>query len=425
LHRKVATITRARRAGQRSGSCLRGRQSRIRIFLVWLIAVALAHSGAVLAHSFVGFDSGTLSPVSSAPDNWGLKLVVLNVGQADAILVLTPNGDVTLIDSGKTKTAGNQIADFLDSETLNGVGTFKTIDLLYTTHYDKDHIGGLPRIVERGIVIRKAFDQGISGKRGMTTPTGRKTAYAKYVKAVGDPNNNLIQDAEESNFVRHRIHYGHVETIGQANQVEIRTVSVRGDTKGTNHDLILDPTGQGANFDENPGSIALLVSLGPFEFYTAGDQTDDDWKSKPAVEEALLHAGAIPDGNDVDVLKVSHHGSDTSTSKALVEQMGPEVAIISTKYTRGDRLPKKIVVKQFQENRTYVLITGDGLNTDTQLFTDSRATTEDDSFIPSDEAVFNDQGNVTILVSADGTRYTVIGNSFAKTFSAKDADNQR
>ena len=34
-----------------------------------------------------------------------------------------------------------------------------------STHYDSDHIGGLPRLVERGLGIEKAFDQGPSGKR--------------------------------------------------------------------------------------------------------------------------------------------------------------------------------------------------------------------------------------------------------------------
>ncbi len=376
-----------------------------------------------LAQTFDGFDSATLQPVTTI--DWGLKIVVLNVGQADAILLLAPNGDVVLIDSGKTKSAGNQVADFLGSPTLNGIGNLRTIDLLYTTHYDKDHIGGLPRIVERGVRIRKAFDQGISGKRSMTTATGKKSAYAKYVEAVDDSNNNLTQDSNEPNFVRHRIHYGHIETIGKQDQVEIRTVSVRGDTEGDAHDFDRDPEGQDHNFDENPGSIALLITLGEFEFYTAGDQTDDDWKSEPPIEEAVLDSGAIPNGNDIDVIKVNHHGSDTSTSNALSTKMDPEVVIISTKFTRRDKLPKQISLKQFQENRTYVLITGDGLNPDTQEYTKSSATTEDDAFDPLDTAIFNNQGNVTVLVARDGSRYTVIGGSFARTFSSEDGENQR
>jgi beta-lactamase superfamily II metal-dependent hydrolase len=44
------------------------------------------------SQGFQGFDSSTVTPVSDAAGQWGLKIVVLDVGQADAILVMTPNG---------------------------------------------------------------------------------------------------------------------------------------------------------------------------------------------------------------------------------------------------------------------------------------------------------------------------------------------
>jgi hypothetical protein len=320
------------------------------------------------------------------------------------------------------------IVDILSTPALNGIGTISTIDLVYTTHYDSDHIGGLPGITEKGIRIRKAFDQGLSIGRDMLTSGGNPSYYAKYCAAVGDINNNYVQDANEPDFVRHKIHFGQVETLGTMDQVEIRCVAVSGDTEGTSHDHNLDLTSQ--NINENPGSIALLIRLGEFEFYTAGDQTDDDWKSEEPIEEAVLSSGAIVGGNDIDVIKVSHHGSDTSTSKDLAEQMLPEVAIISTKWTKRDKLPKKTTLKQFQDNYTYVLITGDGLNqdeNDTANYMDySDAKTDDDNgFEASTEAIFNNQGNVTVTVSRDGSHYTVISGSFAKTFSSSDSDNQR
>ena len=198
---------------------------------------------------FQGFDSSSLTPVTEAQGQWGLKIVVLNVGQADAVLLLTPNGDVCLIDSGRTSTAGNRVVDYLSTKALNGVGTLKTIDVLYSTHFDQDHIGGLKRIVERGIRIRKAFDQGLSAKRD------QKTRYMEYVAAVGDADNDLKQDADESNYVRHRLDYGHVEYVGLEDEVEIRCVAVRGDTAGDAHDLDRDPST--SDIDENPGSIAV------------------------------------------------------------------------------------------------------------------------------------------------------------------------
>ncbi len=232
---------------------------------------------------FQGFDSSTLTPVSDVAGQWGLKIVVLDVGQADAILVMTPNGDICLIDSGKTNAHGSRIVDYLSSPALNGIGVLKTIDLLYTTHFDQDHIGGMKKITERGVHIRKAFDQGRSEDRSVTTATGRISYYGKYVAAVGDPDGDLVQDADEPSFVRHRMAHGHLERIGLEDNVEIRCVAARGDTEGTANDLALNPATGGTTFNENPGSIALLIRLGEFEFYTAGDQTDDDWKSEPKV----------------------------------------------------------------------------------------------------------------------------------------------
>ena len=130
---------------------------------------------------------------------------------------------------------------------------------------------------------------------------------------------------------------------------------------------------------------------------------------------------------DIDVLKVSHHGSDTSSSSAFVQALDPEVAVISAKFTSNHRLPKRITLKQFQENRCYVLVSGDGLDPATDDFPDSTETNLDDpgTFTVDPDAVFNNRGDVTILVSQNGDRYTVIGDSFGKTFSAVDAQNQR
>jgi competence protein ComEC len=375
--------------------------------------------------AFHGFASSSLTPVKDESDGWGLKIVVFNVGQADAILVLTPNGDTCLIDSGQASSAGNRVADYLEDPARNGVGALSSIDVLYSTHYDADHIGGLPQIRKRGVTIRKAFDQGLAGARAMKTDDDKPTVFAKYVAAVGDPNNDLVKKPEESEFVRHRMTFGGREHLGTDHDVEIRCVGVGGDTAGDEHDLTLDPSDP--KFDGNPGSIALLIRFGEFELYTAGDQTDDHWKHEmPAVEDTILDAEAIPGGRDIDVFKVSHHGSDTSNSPRLVEAIDPEVAIISSTHTHHG-LPRRITLKTLQDNRCFVLITGDGKNPETDDYAESSETDTDtpENFVVNSAAVFNDQGDVTVMVSRDGSRDTVLGRSFTKTFSAKDADNQR
>ena len=139
------------------------------------------------SEAFTGLESTTLEPVSPSPGQWGLKIVFFDVGQADAILLIVPNGDVALIDTGRTKDHGEMITQYLMNGDLNGVGVLPSVRFLYVTHYDADHIGGLPRLEEGGISVVKAFDQGPSGKRMLRTDRGNPTVYSKYLNAVGDP----------------------------------------------------------------------------------------------------------------------------------------------------------------------------------------------------------------------------------------------
>ena len=400
---------------------------KLSITALFVLLFSSAHS---FPQTFSGLESTTLEEVSSSAGQWGLKIVVFNVGQADAVLLLTPNGDVAAIDTGTGELGSEAITKYLADSARNGIGKLKTINLLYSTHYDNDHIGGLNKLVANDIAVLKAFDQGPSNSRLLRTDKGNPSDYAKYLEAVGDYNGDNKRDADEPNFIRHKIEYADTQQIGGAsNNVKILCVSVRGDTEGYKYDINLDPASANyTNFDENPGSIALLVRLGEFEFYTAGDQTSSEWKNKPATEEAVLNSGAILGGNDIDVLKVNHHGSDTSTGKKLVKELLPEVAIISTKFTESAKLPKKIVLKELEDNRSYVLITGDGQSNNT--FTESSETDCDDNYTPSTSAVFNNQGDITVLVSKNGDHYTVTGENvtgeeFSKTFSALDSDNTR
>ena len=94
------------------------------------------------------------------------------------------------------------------------------------------NIGGLANLSERGIQFLKAFDQGPSGKRRLRTSDGFRPYYKKYLTAVGDVDGDNQQDEDEPKFIRHRIEYGHIETIGEGEKVEIRCVSVAREHQG-------------------------------------------------------------------------------------------------------------------------------------------------------------------------------------------------
>jgi len=332
-------------------------------------------------------------------EDWGLKIVQFNVGQADAALLLTPNGDAALVDTGEFSKHGSDIADYLCNESRNGVSPIETVRFLFSSHYDADHIGGAPGLNGK-IKVLAAYDQGPSKKRNAGSSS---TVYGRYVRYIGDPDGDGQKDDNEPDFVRYKTYPGISLRMGEGDAVQLLVISVNGNTFGRDHDLPLDPSQKKIN--ENPGSLALSVRLKDFEYLTCGDAFSDCWKDEPDSEGALIDAEAIPDGPDIDVLKVSHHGSDTSSGERFICALKPELAVIPSDYT-GDHLPKKTSLKVLETNGALTLVTGKATD-DKGNYHDAEHCYDDD-YTPNQEKVLDKQGTVTILVSQDGQRIRIV-----------------
>jgi competence protein ComEC len=218
--------------------------------------------------------AGSIGAVAWPSGSPRLEVTVIDVGQGDAILVRGPDGQHLLVDGGPGRAV------------LRGLGAGmawhdRTIDMIVLTHPDADHLVGLLDVLERYSVRRV-----LAGEPPDTETLG----YRMWVEAVADEG-VPIESART----------GTVYDLGQGATLEVLWTGVDGGPS------------------RNDESIVLRVEWGDVSFLLTGDIEAD-------AERALVTRGAALEST---VLKVPHHGSRTSTTRAFLEAVQPDVAVIS------------------------------------------------------------------------------------------------
>ncbi len=220
------------------------------------------------------FDSAELNGEDTPLPTGTLKIQVIDVGNADAIL-LQSGDQAMLIDAGE----GGDVDTVLEHLEAAGVDA---LDLVIATHADSDHIGGMKTVLE-GIPVREyvmAF-----------MPEGHTPTTRTYLK--------LLQTIDEKNIPVTEATVGQEFTLGEA------TVT------------LLGPAG---SFEENNNqSVVCRVSFGRRRFLFTGD-------AEIQAERALLQSGA---DLSADLLKLGHHGSSTSTTDEFLDAVDPAFALIT------------------------------------------------------------------------------------------------
>jgi competence protein ComEC len=214
------------------------------------------------------FDTPTPNPLPPGPAQPNLlQVTYFDVGQGDAILLRTPDGQTMLIDGGETDTG---IVG--DLQALN----IQRIDVMVATHPHSDHIGGLVQVL-KAIPVTKVVTNG----QPHTTST-----YEHFLDAI---------------------------TSAKAEYVEAK----RGDTitLGSLSFAVLSPTA--TTGDMNHNSLVLRLVYGNGSFLFMGDADKD-------AEASMLSAGLTL---QAAILKVGHHASSSASSKAFLNQVKPKVAI--------------------------------------------------------------------------------------------------
>ena len=243
-----------------------------------------------------GKSSGS-ADTTSVKDKLAIK--VLDVGQGDSILILN-KGTATLIDTGDLP-AREQLIALLRKEGVTVVNN------LILTHPHNDHIGGAVAVMET-FTVKQIYDSG---------QTNTSKNYRKYMEMV---------DKKKIPFKV--VKSGDKIDLGSG--VELKVMSP-GKT------FLKEENGQ---LDLNNNSIVTRLTYGNFSMIFAAD-TEKESEERMVAEFA----------NELksNVLKVAHHGSNTSSSADFLRVAKPDAAIISCGVNNDYHHPHPGTLKKFEK----------------------------------------------------------------------------
>ena len=216
----------------------------------------------------------------------------IDVGQADSCLIVTSNNDAILIDAGESKDA---------SEILSVLSLYdlEDIDLMILSHPHADHIGGAKTILESytvNEVLMCSFE-----------------ATSKLFE-------NLLDTLSSQDVLVTPA------SVGLEYNIDDIVFTVLGTDSVPN--------------DNNNSSVVVKMTYGSVDILFTGD-------AEESAEEIILSNGL---DLSCEVLKVGHHGSETSTSDAFLSAVSPRIAIISVGVSNSYNHPSAILLQKLTDN---------------------------------------------------------------------------
>jgi competence protein ComEC len=251
-------------------------------------------------------------PAAVAPHQ--LELTAIDVGQGDSLLVAFPDSKLMVIDGGGVLSFGRHVKPRFDTgedvvSPYLWTRSIRKIDILVLTHAHDDHAGGLPAIIEN-----------FHPRELWTGATPSSAAWTAVRKAALAEKTKIVALTSGASFK-----YGNT-------QIEV-----------------LSPPADylPGESPKNNDSLALRVTYGQRSFLLTGDM------EKP-MEARLLASGQTV---QADVLKVGHHGSNTSSTDPFLDAVAPAYAVISDGFENSFHHPHPQVLARLAAHHAEVLRT--------------------------------------------------------------------
>lgn len=227
-----------------------------------------------------------------------------------------PTGKSILLDAGESYWNSSADAQVMGPYIENVLG-HKNLDYVLISHFHLGHIGyvgygGLWNLVEeQGFTVGKMLHRDYNSYLG--TKSGTFDNWKTYLEGVGSSKLNPV--IAESGT--------HQVDIGSG--VDVNIITVDGSGTIIAGDFSTDTTPP----SENDYSVGVLLSYGDFDEWIGGDLSGEYAISGFNYGYHDVETKAAQFIGDIDVLRANHHGSDHSNNTTFVEQLDPEVSIVS------------------------------------------------------------------------------------------------
>lgn len=255
------------------------------------------HVGTALLFFCIGFFALIWRPPAD------FSITCLDVGQGDCIVVETPGKNCFLVDGGSTnkgKTGQYQILPYLKNKGISRV------DGILISHTDQDHISGIQEILE-------LTEQKLN-------PVEISCLYLPRWKNPPKSWMKLKETAQNAGILVRELREGDQLTVGNL-KMNVLAPSLNATGKDTNEDCMV-----------------VQIQYGKFRGLLTGDMGAE-------TEKKLQEQDAL---EDVDFLKVGHHGSHYSTGEEFLEKVKPEFGIISCSATNTYGHPAAEIVERLE-----------------------------------------------------------------------------
>ena len=224
-------------------------------------------------------------------DTSKLQIIYFDVGQADSTLIMN-NGKTVLIDGGNDSD-GDNLVKYIKSQKIS------KIDMVIVTHLHADHIGGLDDVID-------SFDIG--------------TVYMPDTVNTDKQVEEFLDAIERKKLEYEVPKIGTKFDVGLAN---CEVMAINNNAK-----------------DLNNSSIVIQLNYLKQNYLFMGD-------SEKEVEDSR-------DWNKINVLKVGHHGSSSSSTEKFLNQTRPDIAIISVGLNNQYNHPSEDVLNRLKNLNTTV-----------------------------------------------------------------------